>query len=126
MVPSEYTKLMRVGRSCHTGLSAANNLDIISTAIFLFRNSLNEGSFDLGHQLFTWFQANYDACMFQFLAKKKDPSASAIFEKLFRQAMWKDDSDIVRELSSQALIPTNSGEFLPLRRIFRRRQKVLL
>jgi hypothetical protein len=98
MVPSEYSKLMRVDRSRQTSLSVVDNLDIMSTAIFLFRNSLNQGSFDLGHQLFTWFQANYDARMFQFLAEKKDPSASAILEKLFRQAVWEGDSEMVHEL----------------------------
>jgi ankyrin repeat protein len=105
MVPSEYSKLMKIDLSCQTGLSAVDNQDIMSTAIFLFRNSLIESSFDLGHQLFTWFQANYDARVFKFLAGKKDPSALATLEKLFRQAVWEGDSEMVRELLLTGIDP---------------------
>lgn len=105
MVPSEYSELMSTHCSGQNRLSSTTNLKIMSTAIFLFRNSLNEGIFDLFHQMFTWFQANYDAQMFKFLADKRDPSASAVLEKLFRQAVWEGDSDMVRELLLTGINP---------------------
>ena len=108
MIPSEYSKLMEVDALGQDQSYSTSNLSIMSTALFLFRNSLNEESFDISHQMFNWFQANYDAQNFKVLAAKKDPLASAILEKLFRQAVWEGDNDMVRELLLNGIDPNQS------------------
>ncbi|KAH0569268.1 hypothetical protein GP486_000024 [Trichoglossum hirsutum] len=108
MIPSEYSELMSTGHSGQNQSSTATNLKIMSAAMFLFRNSLDEVSFDIGHHMFTWFQANYDARIFKILAGSKDPSASAILEKFFRQAVCEGDSEMVRELLLTGIDPNQS------------------
>ena len=118
MAPSDYSRLMELDVSSQDRLSPRANLNIMSTALFLFRNSLNEENFDLGYQMFVWFQATYDAQVFRTLADNKDPLTSSITEKLFRQAVWAGDNNMVRELLRTGVDPNQCLRiFDPSRRI---------